>query len=70
MIKIIRKEKSKLSELEKNPALCELVCIAWKEKGVGLPSFLRGLSCVDRAESGNKKLLEELQFLETIFRAM
>jgi len=68
MIKIIRKPKTQQSELEKHPELCVLVCAVWKDKPLGLTSYLRGFSCIDRGEYGNKKLLEELNFLQEIAR--
>ena len=68
MIKIIRLSKTQESQLERNPALCVIVCEAWKTNQMRLPSFLRGVSCIDRGDGGNKQLLEELRFLEVIAR--
>ena len=56
------------SEIEKYPPLAILVQHAWANGGHNLPSFIRGLSCVDRSMGGNKKLLDELNFLIEIAR--
>jgi len=69
-VKIIRKKKDKTykSEIEKNKPLSALVQHAWADGGHNLPSFIRGLSCVDRLATGNGKLLDELNFLIEIAR--
>jgi len=68
MITIKRRPKTQQCELEKHPDLCVIVCTQWEKDKMGLSSFLRGFGYIDRDRGGNKRLLDELNFLSEIAR--